>query len=107
MSTIEVPDVALGTIATSREMRRVTAELYEVAAAVDRVSEVSHPSMELLEASRAIRSALVSLSNSSGFRDAGIPVPMSAAGGITLQDAWIAARPAEPSDAGRSSWLDD
>lgn len=47
-------------------MSQVRAELRKIAAAVDRVSDISHPTMELLEASRAIQSALVSLANWNG-----------------------------------------
>jgi hypothetical protein len=39
MSTTEVPDLALDNVDTSRTMYRVTAELNEIATAVDRVSE--------------------------------------------------------------------
>ena len=106
MSTTEVPDLALDNVDTSRIMDRVTAELHDIAAAFDRASEASHPNMELLEASRAIQSALVSLSNWSGSHDDGAPVTNPAAGPLTLQEAWIAARLADPSDDRRSTWPD-
>jgi hypothetical protein len=47
-------------------MNQVRVELRKIAAVVDRVSEASRPTMELLEARRAIQNALVSLSNGSG-----------------------------------------
>jgi hypothetical protein len=41
---------------------QLTAELSNIAAAVDRLSEASHPTAELLDASYAIHKALVFLS---------------------------------------------
>ncbi len=110
MSTTELPDLALGdadNVDTGGIMSRVTAELHEIAAAFDRASEASHPTMELLEASRAIQSALVSLGNWRGSQDDGLfPVATTDADPLTLQQAWRAARPADPLDARRSSWPD-
>jgi hypothetical protein len=45
----------------------VTVELSNIAAAVDRLSEASHPTTELLEASHAIHRALVFLESSSDY----------------------------------------
>jgi hypothetical protein len=59
---------------TNGAMNQVRAELRRIAAAVDRVSDISHPTMELLEASRAIQSALVSLGNWSGAASSEAPL---------------------------------
>jgi hypothetical protein len=106
MSTTEASELALGNLDPSRVMSWVTAELNEIAAAVDRAMQQSRPTMELLEASRAIRNALVSLSNWSGSRDDGIRAANPDAGTLTLQEAWAAARLADPLDARRSTGLD-
>ena len=44
-------------------INQAKAELRAIAAAVDRVSEVSHPTVELLDARRAIYTALVVLND--------------------------------------------
>jgi hypothetical protein len=106
MSTTEVPDAALDGIDTDRVIHRVASELHDIAAEIDRVSETSRLSVDLLEASRAIQSALVSLSNWSAPGHDPIPEVLSDTGSLTLQDAWIAARLADPLDARRSTWPD-
>ncbi|HEV3264488.1 MAG TPA: hypothetical protein VG014_03130 [Acidimicrobiales bacterium] len=103
MSTIEVPDVALGGIDTDGVMHRVTGGLHDIAAEIDRMSEASLPNMDLLEASRAIQSALVSLSNWNGSDNDRIPVVLPDTGPLTLSEAWIAARLADPLDARRTA----
>ena len=106
MSTTEAPSLGLSRIDTSRVMHQVTAELSEIASAVDRVSESSHPTMELLEASRAIQSALVSLSHWNGSHNDEVPVANADAATLTLSEAWIAARLHDPWDIPRSTWVD-
>jgi hypothetical protein len=103
---IEIPGVESGNMEASRVMHRVTEELSEIAVAVDRVSEASHPTMELLEASRAIQSALVSLNNWRELHGTWIPAMKFSAGSSTLKEAWIAARFADPLDGPRSIWMD-
>jgi hypothetical protein len=106
VSTTEAPEVMAGNGDTRRVMHRVTAALNDIAAVVDRVSELSHPTMELLEARRAIQSALVSLSNWNGSDDERVPVRGAATAMLTLSDAWIAFRPHDPWDRVRSTELD-
>ncbi|HEY1988214.1 MAG TPA: hypothetical protein VGG43_02010 [Acidimicrobiales bacterium] len=106
MSTTEAPEVISGDADTSRVMHRVTAELGEIAAVVDRVSEVSPPTVELLEARRAIQSALVSLGNWNGSHEAREQVSGAGTAMLTLSDAWIAFRPHDPWDRVRSTSLD-
>jgi hypothetical protein len=65
MDKFDAAGLAMDKAATSGELHQVTAELTNIAAAVDRLGEVSHPPAELLEASHAIHRALVFLSNSS------------------------------------------
>jgi hypothetical protein len=59
----------------SRVLHEATAELSNIAVAVDRASEVPNPTMEILEASRAIHSALVFLSDWSGSVSDDVPAP--------------------------------
>jgi hypothetical protein len=66
MNDIETAKAVLERADTNRAMNQVRAELRKIAAAVDRFSDISHPTVELLEASQAIQSALVSLGNWSG-----------------------------------------
>ncbi|HWE69779.1 MAG TPA: hypothetical protein VG205_05425, partial [Acidimicrobiales bacterium] len=66
MNDVETAKAALVGADANGAMTQVRAELRKIAAAVDRVSDISHPTMELLEASRAIQSALVSLGNWNG-----------------------------------------
>jgi hypothetical protein len=65
METFDAADLAPDQAETSGELHQVTAELTTIAAAVDRLGEVSHPPAELLDASHAIHRALVFLSSSS------------------------------------------
>lgn len=74
MSDVETAKAVLVGADTNGAMNQVRAELWTIAAAVDRVSDISHPTMELLEASRAIQSALVSLGNWSGAAGGEAPV---------------------------------
>jgi hypothetical protein len=106
MSTTEALDVTTGNVDISPIMDRVTAELNDIAAAVDRVSEVSHPTVELLEASRAIQSALVSLSNWNGSHEERVQESGAGTAMLTLSDAWIAFRPHDPWDRVGSTSLD-
>jgi hypothetical protein len=69
--TVDERGTAHGDVATgdaSPLLYRATSDLSIIAAAVDRVGEMSDPTMELLEASRAIHNALVFLSDWSGDR---------------------------------------
>jgi hypothetical protein len=50
-----------------RTLDEVTAELSNIAATVDRISELSDPSTELLEASYAIHKALMFLQSSTYY----------------------------------------
>jgi len=104
MDRTEAAELASGDAETGKIVHRVTAELGEIAAEVARVSEASSPNMELLEASRAIQSALVSLSNWNGSDDK--RVEMSGAARLTLRDAWIAFGPHESWDRVRPTPLD-
>ncbi|HEX3839190.1 MAG TPA: hypothetical protein VHU85_00215 [Acidimicrobiales bacterium] len=74
MNDVEAAKAVVVGAETNGAMNQVRAELREIAAAVDRVSDLSHPTMELLEASRAIQSALVSLGNWSGSTSGEAPV---------------------------------
>lgn len=74
MDDAETAKAVLVRAETNGAMNQVRAELRKIAAAVDRVSDISHPTMELLEASRAIQSALVSLGNWSGAASSEAPV---------------------------------
>jgi hypothetical protein len=74
MNDVETAKALVVGAETNGAMNQVRAELRRIAAAVDRVSDLSHPTMELLEASRAIQSALVSLGNWSGAASTEAPV---------------------------------
>ncbi|HEX3564121.1 MAG TPA: hypothetical protein VHU17_02005 [Acidimicrobiales bacterium] len=77
MDDVETAKGALARAETNGAMNQVRAELRRIAAAVDRVSDISHPTVELLEASRAIQSALVSLGNWSGTASSEAPLVSS------------------------------
>lgn len=106
MSTTEVPDVEMGDIDTSLVMHRLAAELNEIAAEIGRLSAIASPTMEFLEASRAIQSALVSLSNWDESHDEKAPKSGADSAMPTLSDAWIAFGPHEPWDRVRPTPLD-
>jgi hypothetical protein len=91
---------------TSGVIPRVTAELAEIAAAVARVSRTLSPTVELLEASRAIQSALVSLSNWDGSHHERVEATGAGMATMTVRDAWIAFRPHDPWDRVRPTSLD-
>jgi hypothetical protein len=74
MNDVETAQSVLVGAETRGAMNQVRAELRKIAAAVDRVSDIPHPTVELLEASRAIQSALVSLGNWSGAASSEAPV---------------------------------
>ena len=105
MSTIEGPDAEMGNGDTSGVMQRVTAELGEIAAEIARVIATASPTMELLEASRAIQSALVSLSSWNGSREERVQVTGAGTAMVTLSDAWMAFHPNDPWDRVRSTPL--
>ncbi|HWD52196.1 MAG TPA: hypothetical protein VG412_07335 [Acidimicrobiales bacterium] len=106
MDKTEAPAHGLANADTGGLMQRLTAQLGEIAAAVAGVSETSSPAIELLEASRAIQSALVSLSNWDGSHDERGRTSGAGAATVTLRDAWIAFRPHDPWDRLRSTSLD-
>jgi hypothetical protein len=56
-----------------RVLHEATVELSNIATAVDLASDVPNPTMEILEASRAIHSALVFLSDWSGSVSDDVP----------------------------------
>ncbi|MGH9097436.1 MAG: hypothetical protein ACRDWB_08430 [Acidimicrobiales bacterium] len=106
MGGSEVPELASDGADAIGAMHRVIAELGEIAAEVARVLAVASPTMELLEASRAIQSALVSLSDWNGSHDERVPVSGAGTAMLTLSDAWMAFRPHDPWDRVRSTSLD-
>jgi hypothetical protein len=106
MDKTEAPGSGPDGADTGGLMQRVTAELGEIAAAIARVSQTSSPTVELLEASRAIQSALVSLSNWNGSHDERVQTTGTGSATMTLRDAWIAFRPHDPWDRLRPTSLD-
>jgi hypothetical protein len=63
MDKAGIPGVAVIKVDMDGVISQVTAELSTLAATVDGVSEAATPTMELLEASRAIQTALVLLND--------------------------------------------
>jgi hypothetical protein len=68
MADIDGSEFGSASTDTSGILYQVTADLTAIAAVVDRASEASNPMMDLLEASRALHTALVFLSRWSSAR---------------------------------------
>jgi hypothetical protein len=74
MSQITTPSVAACSTDSHATVSTVMTELTAIAEVIERVGEVSDPTVELLEASRAVHNALVYLSGWSGTRKDAISV---------------------------------
>jgi hypothetical protein len=69
MDKIDAPGLAVNGGDTIAVLKQATAELSNIAAAVDGMNEALHPTMELLEDSHAIHKALVLLREWNGSRN--------------------------------------